>query len=128
MTVYSVKVNKHKTVKTTQLHEARNLAKQLLAEKVVAAKERAERYNLNHPNPYHPYLNSVCEKMYIRGNEIEYCFYANVIESCGVRKTYRTTIKAENVTTYGYDFDLHTEIANKVNQIETVKKEQEEKI
>jgi hypothetical protein len=128
MTVYSVKVNKHKTVKTTQLHEARNLAKQLLAEKIVAVKEKAERYNRNNPYPYHPYLNSVCEKMYIRGNEIEYCFYANVVESCGARKTYRITIKAENILTHGYNFDLHTEITNKVNQIETVKKEQEKEI
>lgn len=123
MTVYSVKVNKHKTVKTTQLHEARNLAKQLLAEKVAAVKENAERFNRNNPFPYHPYLNSVCEKMYIRGNEIEYCFYANVIESRGVRKMYRTTIKAENISTNGYDFNLHSEIAKTINQIETVKKE-----
>ena len=128
MTVYSVKVNKHKTIKTTQLHEARNLAKQLLAEKIVAVKDKAERSNRTNSHPYHPYLNSVCEKMYIRGNEIEYCFYANIVERCGAKKTYRTTIKAENILTHGYNFDLHTEIANKVNQIETVKKEQEKEI
>ena len=124
MTVYSIKINKHKTVKTTQLHEARDIAKQLLADKVVEAKARAERYNVNnHPNLYHPYLNSVCEKMYLRGDTIEYCFYATVIIARGTRKTYRITIKAENVATSGYNFALHQDLANKVAQRETINEE-----
>ena len=123
MTVYSVKVNNHKTVKTTSLHEARSLAKQLLADRVIDAKKWIERCNHNDPNPYHPYLNSVSEKMYIRGAEIEYCFYANVVVAKGQRKTYRTTIKAENVSLGGYDFDLHTEIVNRMAKREQVNKE-----
>lgn len=123
MTVYSVKINKHQTVKTTSLHEARSLAKQTLADKVAFEKKWIEKCNRNDPCPYPPYLNSVSEKMYIRGTEIEYCFYASIVVARGQRKTYRTTIKAENVAQGGYDFDLHTEIANHIKQREQVNEE-----
>lgn len=124
MLIYEIKLNRREVVRTTSLHEARNIAKQLLADKVVAAKERAEYYNRKSPIPFHPYLNSVAEKMYLRGKEIEYCFYANVVEQRGARKTYRVTIKAINATHGAYDFDLHKDIANMVSQREQVKEEQ----
>ena len=124
MTIYEIKLNKCETVRTTQLNEARNIAKQILADKVVAAKQRAEYYNRNSPMPYNPCLTSVREKMYIRKDEIEYCFYASVSEQRGVRKNYRVTIKVKNVFTYGYDFDLHKDIINRVAQKEQVNIEQ----
>ena len=123
MTIYSVKINKHQTVKTASLHEARSLAKQALADKVAFEKNFIEKCNRNDTTPFPPYLNSVSEKMYIRGNEIEYCFYATIQIGRGQRKTYRTTIKAENVSQGGYDFDLHTEIAKRMAQREQVNKE-----
>lgn len=124
MIIYEIKLNKYKTVRTTQLHEARNIAKQVLADKVVAAKQRAEHYNRNNPTPYHPFLASVCEKMYIRDDGIEYCFYASVSEQRGPHKNYRVTIKGKNVSTYGYDFDFHKDIADRVAQREQVNIEQ----
>lgn len=123
MTIYSIKINRHQTVKTTSLNEARSLAKQALADKVAFEKSFIEKCISDDLNPYHPYLNSVSEKMYIRGNKIEYCFYASIQARRGQRKIYRTTIKAENVSTGGYDFDLHSEIANRVKQREQVNKE-----
>ena len=124
MLVYEIKLNRREVVRTTSLHEARNIAKQLLADKVVTAKERAEHYNRNNPMPYHPYLNSVTEKMYLRGKEIEYCLYANVVEQRGMKKTYRVTIKAVNATRGTYDYNLHKDIANMVSQREQVNEEQ----
>lgn len=123
MTVYSVKVNNHKIVKTTSLHEARSLAKQLLADRIADVKKWIAMCNRNDPCPYPPYINSVSEKMYIRGTEVEYCFYATVVLAKGQRKTYRTTIKAENVALSGYDFDLHTEIVNRLAKREQVNQE-----
>ena len=124
MLIYEIKLNRREVVRTTSLHEARNIAKQLLADKVVAAKKRAEYYNRKNPMPYHPYLNSVAEKMYLRGKEIEYCFYASVVEQCGAPKTYRVTIKAVDATCGAYDFNLHKDIANMASQKEQIKEEQ----
>lgn len=123
MTIYSVKINNRLIVKTSSLHEARGFAKQVLADKVASEKNFIEKCNRDDTIPFHPYLNSVSEKMYIRGSEVEYCFYATVVVARGQRKTYRSTIKAENVPSGGYDFDLHSEIANKVDQKEQINKE-----
>jgi transcription initiation factor TFIIIB Brf1 subunit/transcription initiation factor TFIIB len=127
MTIYSVKINKHQTVKTTSLNEARSLAKQALADKVAFEKSFIEKLNSADPIPFHPYLSSVSEKMYIRGNEIEYCIYASIHIARERRKTYRTTIKAENATQGGYDFNLHSEIAKRIEQREHFNKEEQEK-
>ena len=127
MTIYSVKINKHQTVKTTSLNEARSLAKQALADKVAFEKNFIEKCNSADPNPYPPYLSSVSEKMYIRGNEIEYCFYASIQIARERRKTYRITIKAENASQGDYDFNLHSEMEKRIEQREHFNKAEQEK-
>jgi hypothetical protein len=124
MTIYSVKINNHQTVKTTSLNEARSLAKQALADRVAFAKSCIEKCMRNDTNPYYPYLSSVSEKMYVRGDEVQYCFYASLQTGRGQRKTYRITIKAENATQGGYDFNLHSEIAKRIEQKEHFNKEE----
>jgi hypothetical protein len=117
-TIYSIKKSKRETFKTTKLHEAREVAKQLLVDKAIAAKKRAEFYNRNNPMPYHPYISAVSEQMYVRHKEVEYCFYITIGERCGANKTYRATIKVETVGDGGYNFALHAEIANRVAELE----------
>ena len=65
MTIYSIKLNKHETAKTTQLHEAREIAKRKLIDKI------AEK-------GLHPV--GVNEKMYLNNGKVSYRIFASVYE------------------------------------------------
>ena len=103
MTVYSVKINKHEVVKTTALHEAINLAKKALIDKI-AAKGL--------------YPVSVSEKMYLGRGKTSYRIFATVYESNwqGISriKTYSNSIQMENISAGGYNFSLHQEFTNAI--------------
>lgn len=105
MTVYSIKINKHEVVKTTALHEAREIAKRVLKDKI-AAKGL--------------YPTSVSEKMYIYNGSTCYRIFATVVEKNwqGIArpKTYSSSIRMENVPMGGYDFALHREFVNAVDE------------
>ena len=117
-TIYSIKKSKHETFKTTKLHEAREVAKQLLVDKAIAAKKRAEFYNRNNPMPYPPYISAVSEQMYVRHKEVEYCFYITIGERCGAKKTYRATIKVESLSDNGFNYNLYRDILNRLTELE----------
>jgi hypothetical protein len=100
MTIYTIKKDKHTTVKTTQLHEARKIAKQVLINRL---KEKCDNTM---------YLVSTGEKMYVYQGETQIRFYATMSRHGGGFKTYSVTIKCISIADGGYDFDLHTEIFN----------------
>ena len=110
MTVYSVKINKHEVVKTTALHEAINLAKRALKDKIVA----------KGLDPV-----SVNEKMYIHNGEVSYRIFASVYEKNwqGISrvKTYSNSIRMENIPMGGYNFILHREISNALDEARKAK-------
>lgn len=98
MTVYSIKVDKHRTVKTTELHEARAIAKEALIQKL---KECCDDTSS---------LLSTSEKLYAYSNNTQIRLFATVHLYQGGMKTYSVTIKCINVLNGGYDFSLHQEI------------------
>lgn len=102
MTIYTIKVNRHETVKTTELHEAIKIAKKALIDKIAA-------------RGLHPV--SVSEKMYLdRGNgKAAYRVFATVWEKrmCGSRAvTFSNSVRMENIPCGGYNFALHKELTN----------------
>ena len=100
MTIYSVKINKHEVVKTTALHEAINLAKKALIEKLAARGL---------------YSVSVSEKMYIQQGKAFYRVFATVYEESriGVKvpTTFSNSVRMENISDGGYNFALHKELS-----------------
>ena len=100
MTIYTIKKDKHTTVKTAHLHEARKIAKQILINKL---KDRCDDTM---------YLVSTQEKLYVYQGETQIRFYATMSKRMGGMKTYSVTIKCIPIANGGYDFDLHTEIFN----------------
>lgn len=110
MTIYTIKINKHETAKTTQFHEAIALAKRALTDKLEA-------------RGLHPV--SVNEKIYLdRGiGKAAYRVFATVYEKrmhgCRVI-TLSNCVRMENVPTSGYNFALHSELTN-----ELIKREKE---
>lgn len=105
MTVYSVKINKHEVVKTTALHEALNLAKKALKDKI-AAKGL--------------YPSSVCEKVHILNGKVCYRVYATVYEKGyqGITriKTYSNAVRMEDISEGMYNFALHKEFCDAVTE------------
>lgn len=105
MTIYSVKINKHEVVKTTALHEAINLAKRALEDKIAA-------------RGLHP--TSVTEKMYLDRGRATYRIFATIVEKNwqGVykQKTLSNSVRMENISSGGYNFELHKEITNAVEE------------
>lgn len=101
MTIYSVKINKHEVVKTTALHEAINLAKNALIDKIAATGLC---------------LVSVSEKMYLDKGKASYRIFATVYEKNwqGISriKTYSNSIRMENISIGNYNFSLHQELTN----------------
>lgn len=106
MTIYSVKINKHEVVKTTALHEAINLAKRVLTEKVMATGG--------------VYISSVSEKMYINNGRPCYRVFATVYvknwQGIARPKTYSNSIRMENVPMGSYNFTLHREICDAIDE------------
>jgi hypothetical protein len=100
MTIYMIKKDKRTTVRTTQLHEARKIAKQVLINRL---KEKCDNTM---------YLVSTSEKMYVYSGETQIRFSATMDKRMGRMKTYSVTIKCIPIAESGYDFDLHTEIHN----------------
>lgn len=100
MTIYTVKKDKHTTVKTTQLHEARRIAKQVLINKL---KDKCDDTM---------YLVSTQEKLYVYQEETQIRFYATMSKRMGGIRTYSVTVKCISVADSGYDLNLHTEIFN----------------
>ncbi len=98
MTIYTIKKDKHTTVRTTQLHEARKIAKQILINKL---KNRCDDTS---------FLLSTQEKLYVYQGETQIRFYATIGRRMGKMVTYSVTIKCIPVANSGYDFDLHREI------------------
>lgn len=107
MTIYTVKKDKHTTVKTTQLHEARRIAKQVLINKLKDKCDDAM------------YLSSTQEKLYVYQGETQIRFYATMDKIKGERKTYSVTIKCIPIADHGYDFGLHAEICNGYKNIKS---------
>ena len=105
MTIYSVKINKHEVVKTTALHEAIDLAKRVLKDKVIATGA---------------YPTSVCEKIYIDNGRPCYRVFASVYvknwQGITKVKTYSNSIRMENVPMGGYNFALHREICDAIDE------------
>ena len=105
MTIYSVKINKHEVVKTTALHEAINLAKRALTEKIMATGTC---------------LVSVNEKMYINNGRTCYRVFASVYvknwQGITRVKTYSNSIRMEDVPTGGYNCALHREICDAIDK------------
>lgn len=107
MTIYSIKINRHETVKTTELHEAINLAKKALINKLAAKGS-------------HPV--SVSEKMYLdRGNgKGAYRVFATIYEKNwqGVSraKTYSNCVRMKNVPCGHYNFALHKELTDAIDE------------
>lgn len=98
MTIYSIKVNKYQIIKTTELHEARAIAKQALIQRL---KERCDdNYS----------LLSTSEKLYTYSDNTQIRLFATVSARQGDMKTYSITIKCINVPNGHYDFNLHKEI------------------
>lgn len=100
MTIYMIKKDKHTTVRTAQLHEARKIAKQVLINRL---KEKCDNTM---------YLIATSEKMYVYSGETQIRFSATMSKRMGGMKTYSVTIKCISVAESGYDLDLHTEIHN----------------
>ena len=106
MTIYSVKINKHEVVRTTALHEAMNLAKKALIEKIAARG-----------------LYPVCvsEKMYIEHGRAFYRVFATVqVKNYqGYYKpiTFSNSVRMEDISNGGYDFKLHKEISDAVEEV-----------
>jgi hypothetical protein len=98
MTIYSVKVDKHQIRKTTELHEARAIAKQALIQKL---KERCD-------DTYD--LLSTSEKLYTYSNNTQIRLFTTVYKREEGMKTYSVTIKCINVPKGHYDFNLYKEI------------------
>ena len=102
MTVYTIKIDRHTTVKTTQFHEAIKIAKRALTDKLETRGS-------------HPI--SVNEKMYLdRGvGKAAYRVFATIYEKrmngCRVI-TLSNCVRMENVATSGYNFELHSELTN----------------
>lgn len=105
MTIYSVKINKHEVVKTTALHEAIDLAKRVLKDKIIATGA---------------YPTSVCEKMYVYNGSVCYRVFASVYvknwQGVPKLKTYSNSIHMENVPMGGYNLTLHREICDAINE------------
>jgi hypothetical protein len=105
MTIYSIKINKHEIVKTTALHEAINLAKKVLKDKIIATGS---------------YPTSVCEKMYINNGRPCYRVFATVYvkdwQGIPRLKTYSNSIRMEDVPMGGYNFTLHGEICEAIDK------------
>ena len=105
MTIYSVKINKHEVVKTTALHEAINLAKRALKDKIAV-------------RGLHP--TSVTEKMYLDRGRVTYRIFATIFEKNwqGVykQKTLSNSVRMENIGEGGYNFELHKEISDAVEE------------
>lgn len=104
MTLYSVKINKHETVKTTALHKAINLAKKALIDKLVA-------------KGLHP--TSVSEKMYLdTKGRATYRVFAIIHErnwnERPQQKILSNSVRMENIPDGGYNFELHKEITNAI--------------
>ena len=106
MTIYTIKKDKFTTVKTTQLYEARKIAKQVLINRL---KEKCDNTM---------YLVSTSERMYVYHDETEIRFYATMSKRMGGIKTYSVTIKCIHITNGGFDFDLYTEINNGYQKIQ----------
>lgn len=100
MTIYTIKKDKHTTIRTTQLHEARRIAKQILINRL---KEKCDSTM---------YLVATSEKMYVYSGETQIRFSATMSKRMGGMKTYSVTIKCISISESGYDLDLHTEIHN----------------
>lgn len=106
MTIYSIKINKRETVKTMQLHEAISIAKNALVDKLAARKL---------------HLVSVSEKVYLDRGEgkAAYRVFATVLEkrmSCGRAVTFSNCVRMEHVSDGGYNFTLHKELANALDE------------
>lgn len=106
MTIYTIKINKHETVKTTQLHEAIKIAKRALVDKLEA-------------RGLHPV--SVSEKMYLdRGiGKAAYRVFATVYEKRmnGCRAvTLSNSVRMENIPNSGYNFALHKELSDALDE------------
>ena len=100
MTVYMVKKDKYTTVRTTRLHEAKKIAKQVLINKL--------KENCNDTM----FLVSTKENLFVYQSETQIRFLATMKELHGGFKTYSTTIKCIPIVEGGYDFELHKEIDN----------------
>lgn len=100
MTIYTIKVNKFETKRTTEIHEARAIAKDALIKKL---KDRCDGSN---------YLMCTHEKMYVYRGETQIRLFATMGKHSGGKKTYSITIYCIPIPNGGYDFDLHQEIAN----------------
>lgn len=100
MTIYEVKKDKRTTIRTSQLHEAREIAKQVLINRL------KEKYDDT------MFLIATSEKMYVYSGETQIRFYATMCRKMGGMKTYSVTIKCIPVANSGYNFDLHKEILN----------------
>lgn len=108
MTVYMVKKDKHTTVRTTQLHEARKIAKQVLINKL---KDNCNNTML---------LVSTKENLFVYQGETQIRFFATMKELHGGFKTYSTTIKCIPIAEGEYDLELHKEIYNGYKNIKGV--------
>lgn len=105
MTIYSVKINKYEVVKTTALHEAINLAKQTLTNKIAS-------------KGLHPLC--VSEKMYVHNNKATYRIFITVQEPNwkGIYRniTYSNSVQMEHICNGGYDFNLHKEMTDAIEK------------
>ena len=105
MTVYTIKISKYETVKTTALHEAIALAKKALEEKIAVRGLLPA---------------SVSEKMYLDRGRVTYRVFATIYEKNwqGIhkQKTLSNSIRMENIPEGGYNFELHKEITNAIEE------------
>lgn len=106
MTIYTIKINEHDTVKTAQLHEAIKIAKRALVDKLEA-------------RGLHPV--SVSEKMYLdRGiGKAAYRVFATVYGKTrsGERAiTLSNCVRMENIPDGGYNFTLHKELSDALDE------------
>ena len=106
MTIYTIKINKHETVKTVQLHEAIKIAKRALVDKLEA-------------RGLHPV--SVSEKMYLdRGiDKAAYRVFATVWEkrmNGGRAVTFSNCVRMENISNGNYNFALHKELSDALDE------------
>ena len=106
MTIYSIKINKHDIVKTTQLHEAIKIAKRALVDKLEA-------------RGLHPVC--VSEKVYLdRGiGKAAYRVFATVYEkrmNGGRTVTLSNSVRMENISNGNYNFALHKELSDALDE------------
>ena len=107
MTIYSIKVDKHEVVKTTEFHEAIKVAKRVLIDKIMA-KDMS--------------LVSVSEKMYVnRGiGKATYRVFATVYEKNWQgkyeKKTFSHAVRMEHICEGNYNFSLHREMADALDE------------